>query len=164
MSALPQPAGRLRDMRLADLDAVMGIEAASYSFPWTRGNFIDSLAAGYLARVWVGAGGAIEGYFVALPGVGEMHLLNVTVAPACQGRGLAGALLDDLAAAARARGDADLWLEVRASNERARALYLRRGFIEVGTRRGYYPAAHGQREDAVVMRARLGPGGSDAAQ
>ena len=164
MSALPRPAGRLRDMQLADLEAVMAIEAASYSFPWTRGNFIDSLAAGYRARVWVADTGVIEGYFVALPGVGEMHLLNVTVAPASQGRGLAGALLDDLTAAARARGDADLWLEVRASNDRALALYLRRGFAEVGTRRGYYPAAHGQREDAVVMRARLQPGAGDAAQ
>jgi ribosomal-protein-alanine N-acetyltransferase len=44
-----------------------------------------------------------------------------------------------------------LWLEVRASNERARRLYARRGFAEVGLRRGYYPAAQGRREDAVVM-------------
>lgn len=164
MNARARPGDGLRTMQVADLDAVMAIEVARYSFPWTRGNFIDSLAAGYRARVWTEAGGRIVGYCVALPGAGEMHLLNLTVAAPVQGRGLARAMLDDLVQAARARGDADLWLEVRASNERARSLYQRHGFQEVGVRRGYYPAAHGQREDAIVMRAALHPQGqADAA-
>lgn len=163
MSAGDGPAGHLRAMQVGDLDAVMAIEVACYGFPWSRGNFIDSLAAGYRAQVWTDGDGQIVGYCVALPGVGEMHLLNITVAPSSQGRGLARAMLDELADAARARGDTDLWLEVRASNDRARTLYLRRGFREVGLRRGYYPAAHGQREDAVVMRASLAPETNDAA-
>lgn len=164
MSANPRPGDGLRPMQTGDLDAVMALEVARYSFPWSRGNFIDSLAAGYRARVWTEADGTIAGYCLALPGAGEMHLLNLTVAAPLQGRGLARAMLDDLVRAARARHDADLWLEVRATNDRARTLYLRYGFETVGIRRGYYPAAHGQREDAIVMRMALNPaGGSDAA-
>ena len=85
----------------------------------------------------------------------------VTVAPEWQGRGHGSALLDVVADHGRDRGLATLWLEVRQSNHRARALYARRGFAEVGVRRGYYPAAGG-REDAVVMRLALAGGGPHA--
>ena len=101
------------------------------------------------------------GYFVAMTGVDELHLLNVTVAPEWQGRGHGSVLLESVVAHGRERGLGALWLEVRQSNHRARALYVRRGFAEVGLRRGYYPAA-GQREDAVVMRLSLGGGGLHA--
>jgi ribosomal-protein-alanine N-acetyltransferase len=142
-----------RPMRLADLAQVTALEARAYSHPWSHGNFVDSLAAGYLAEVWHAAGVAqlLLGYFVSMTGVDEMHLLNVTVAPAWQGRGLGSALLEAVVQHARERSLATLWLEVRASNARARALYARRGFVEAGVRRGYYPAVHG-REDAIVMR------------
>jgi ribosomal-protein-alanine N-acetyltransferase len=152
--AAPRPA---RPMVVADLDAVMPIETSAYSHPWTRGNFIDSLAAGYRALLFGDAQGHVLGYSVALPGFEETHLLNLTVAPAHQGQGLGSALLAELATWARNRGDAALWLEVRPSNARARALYQRCGFVEVGLRRHYYPADHGQREDAVVMRLDLKP-------
>ena len=147
-----------RPMRIDDLDA----EVACYSFAWTRGNFIDSLAAGHVARVAVGPDDAVLGYFVAMAGVDEMHLLNLSVAPAQQRRGLARQMLDELAGLARRRGDTQLWLEVRQSNERARRLYRGQGFEEVGLRRGYYPAGHGRREDAVVMRRGLGDGSARA--
>ena len=139
-------------MTTRDVDAVMDIEMRCYSFPWTRGNFIDSLAVGYGAEVLVDEQGAVVGYWVAMAGAGEMHLLNITVAPDWQGRGLARGMLDELEQRCRDAALPTLWLEVRGSNERARALYLQRGFTEVGLRRGYYPAAGGQREDAVVMR------------
>jgi ribosomal-protein-alanine N-acetyltransferase len=142
-------------MTMRDLDAVLAVETSAYSFPWSRGNFIDSLAAGYAAQVLDDAEAGIVGYFVAMAGVDEMHLLNITVAPAWQGRGLACGMLDALEAACRAQRQPMLWLEVRASNQRARALYARRGFTEVGLRRGYYPAAFSKREDAVVMSLRL---------
>lgn len=158
MSARLAPDPALRAMDLRDLDAVMALESRIYSFPWTRGNFIDSLAAGYLAEVLVEPGAGIVGYFVAMAGAGEMHLLNLSVAPEWQGRGLAHAMLDALEARGRARSMATLWLEVRAGNERARSLYRRRGFVEVGQRRGYYPAPRASREDAIVMRADLNPG------
>jgi [ribosomal protein S18]-alanine N-acetyltransferase len=92
-----------------------------------------------------------------MPGVDELHLLNLTVAPAHQGQGHARALLAHLAEAARARKAVQIWLEVRESNERARRLYERWGFESIGQRKGYYPAPHGQREHAVVMRWLLDP-------
>ena len=91
------------------------------------------------------------GYFIAMEGVDEMHLLNLTVAPAEQGQGHARRMLDALVAICRERHAAQLWLEVRESNSRARALYLRYGFRHVGVRRDYYPAEFGRREDATVM-------------
>ena len=153
MSAQLQPRWRFRPMVARDVTAVQAIEASAYSFPWTRGNFIDSLAAGYIAEVVVGDSGP-AGYFVAMAGVDELHLLNVTVAPAAQGQGLGSLLLDAVQAHGEQLRLATLLLEVRQSNERARALYRRRGFAEIGLRRAYYPAMQG-REDAVVMRLPL---------
>ena len=141
----------LRPIGVSDLDAVMAIEQRAYSFPWTRGNFIDSLAAGYAAQLLIASGGQAIGYFVAMPGVDEMHLLNLTVAPRLQRRGHARTLLDALQRRCLEQGLPKLWLEVRASNARAREIYARRGFAEVGLRRGYYPAGKAQREDAIVM-------------
>lgn len=152
MSAMPQPRQRtLLPMHAAHLDAVMAIEVGAYAFPWSRGNFVDSLAAGYDARVLYDEHGEILGYFVAMAGVDEMHLLNITVAPVAWHQGHARFMLGALADLCRQRQARQLWLEVRESNERARAIYRRHGFAEVGKRRGYYPAAHGRREDAVVM-------------
>ncbi len=158
MSAVPTPTelpGRLRPMANADLETVMAAEVRAYSFPWTRGNFADSLAAGHLAEVRVDETGHLLAYYVAMPGVDELHLLNLTVAPAHQGRGHARALLQRLCELAQARKAQQVWLEVRASNARARALYIRFGFAEVGQRRAYYPAGASKREDAIVMRLNL---------
>ena len=150
MNALWQPGPQLCAMRYGDLDAVLRVERAAYGFPWTRGNFVDSLAAGYLAELLVDRDGLI-GYYVAMAGVDEMHLLNLTVAPVYQRCGHARTLLDALQRHCRERGLPRLWLEVRAGNERALQVYAVRGFVEVGRRRGYYPAGKGQREDAIVM-------------
>lgn len=154
MNALLEPRLQRRPMTVRDLDAVIAVEASAYSFPWTRGNFTDSLAAGYLAEVLVDSEARVLGYFVVMTGVDELHLLNITVAPAWQGQGLGQGLMQALQRHARAQGLASLWLEVRQSNERARALYRQLGFAEVGLRRSYYPAAVG-REDAVVMSLAL---------
>jgi ribosomal-protein-alanine N-acetyltransferase len=161
MSAQPQALQRLLlPMTPLQLDAVMAIESAAYAFPWSRGNFVDSIASGYAASVLYDAAGEVLGYFVAMAGVDEMHLLNITVAPRAQHRGHALYMLDALVDLCRARGAVQLWLEVRESNARARAIYLRRGFVHVGVRKGYYPAPHGKREDAAVMSLAI-PGGND---
>jgi ribosomal-protein-alanine N-acetyltransferase len=164
MNAQLRPPGdasalRLAPMRLDDVDAVHELEVSAYSFPWTRGNFVDSLVAGHLAEVLRDAGGELVGYFVAMSGVDEMHLLNLAVAPSHQRLGHARRLLDVLVARSVALGARTLWLEVRESNARAQALYRRYGFVPVGRRRGYYPAAHGRREDAVLMSLNLAPFG-----
>ena len=141
----------MRVMTVGLLDAVLAIEVQAYAFPWTRGNFIDSIAAGYLARVLLADDGELVGYFVAMPGFEEMHLLNVTVSARHEGRGHAKRLLAELYALSASFAATAVWLEVRESNARARALYLREGFTEAGRRRDYYPAPAGQREDAVLM-------------
>ena len=154
--AAAQPALATRPMRVSDLDIVLEIERSAYAFPWSRGNFIDSLAAGYWACLLCDeSSGELVAYAVAMDGVGESHLLNLTVQPAHEHRGHARRLLRELVAHARERGSMSLWLEVRQSNQRARAVYQRYGFAEVGTRRGYYPAAGQQREDAQVLRLDL---------
>jgi [ribosomal protein S18]-alanine N-acetyltransferase len=138
-------------MRVPDLTEVMAVERQAYPLPWTHGNFVDSLAAGYPAEVLRGARAELLGYWVAMPSVDELHLLNITVAPAWQGRGLAVAMLDRLVDECHRRGLVQLWLEVRLGNERAREVYRRYGFAEVGKRRAYYPVQQGPREDAVLM-------------
>jgi len=90
-----------------------------------------------------------------MKGVDEVHLLNVTVSPAHQGEGWGRVMLDALAVWSRGQGAQWLWLEVRASNTRAQGIYERQGYRRVGERKGYYPASHGQREDAVVMSLKL---------
>ncbi|MDT8999647.1 ribosomal protein S18-alanine N-acetyltransferase [Paucibacter sp. APW11] len=157
MSATAPPLlqAQLRPLMPSDVDAVLAIELQAYEFPWTRGNFIDSIAGGQITMQLRAAGGELLGYFLAMKGYEELHLLNITVAPAWQGRGLARQMLDELSRIALQLGCAQIWLEVRQSNARARELYRRYGFAEVGLRRAYYPAAEGQREDAVLMSLHL---------
>ncbi|THF55948.1 ribosomal-protein-alanine N-acetyltransferase [Pseudothauera rhizosphaerae] len=140
-------------MSEADLEWVTANEAELHPYPWTRGNFADSLGAGYSA--WIQSdGGHPCGYAVVLSVLDEAHLLNISVARGAQGRGLGGALLDFLCARARASGATQFFLEVRPSNQPALALYRRTGFEPIGRRKGYYPAPGG-REDAIVMRLPL---------
>lgn len=163
MSAALQPSlPRLEPMTVSHLDAVVALEKAAYAFPWSRGNFIDSLAAGYLAEVLLDDDRSVIGYYVAMHGVDEMHLLNITVAPAHWGVGHGRRLLDRVMQRAAAMHAQAVWLEVRQGNARARSVYRRYGFTEVGVRRGYYPAPQGQREDAIVMSLRTArAGGGD---
>lgn len=151
-------------MTVADLDAVCEVEKLAYAHPWSRRHFADSVAAGYPAVLLLGEalpgelphppradGRVLLGYLVAMPGVDEVHLLNITVTPPHQRCGWARLMLDALALWSRGRAAQSLWLEVRTSNTPARALYTAYGFRQVGVRRAYYPAGHSQREDAVVM-------------
>ena len=138
----------------ARLDEVVAIEQQVYEHPWTRGNFVESLRSGYQAQM-LRAGTVVLGYFVAMKGVDEVHLLNITVAPAYQQQGWGRVILDAVATWSRGQGAQWLWLEVRASNVRAQRIYEQHGYRRVGERRSYYPASHGRREDAVVMSLKL---------
>jgi ribosomal-protein-alanine N-acetyltransferase len=153
MSAVLKDLPQLGAMREQDLGEVMRIEEAIYSHPWTRGNFADSLVAGYECRTWR-MGGDLLGYFVLMVAAGEAHLLNLSVAPAWQRKGHGSALLREASAIARLRGARGIFLEVRPSNAGAQALYTRFGFRKVAVRRGYYPA-HSGREDALVLTLAL---------
>ena len=140
----------MTETRLAE---VVAIERRVYGHPWTRGNFSDSLRSGYQAQLLC-AGDVILGYFVALLGVDEAHLLNITVDTPYQGQGWGRVMLDAIALWARGQDAHWLWLEVRASNARAHDVYERYGYRRVGERKNYYPADQG-REDAIVMSFKL---------
>jgi [ribosomal protein S18]-alanine N-acetyltransferase len=150
---LSQPA--LRPMTHADLAEVARIEASAYEFPWSRGIFRSCLEHGH--KCWVlDRQGLLLGYAILSVGAEEAHILNLCVAPAHQGHGHGGHLLRRLLDVARWHRARRVYLEVRPSNELARAMYERAGFNEVGRRPGYYPARNG-REDAIVMAMELLP-------
>jgi ribosomal-protein-alanine N-acetyltransferase len=154
MSAVLKSFPVLGLMREQDLGEVMTIEEAIYSHPWTRGNFADSLVAGYECRT-LRLDGELLGYFIVMVAAGEAHLLNLSVAPVWQRKGYGSGLLREAAAIARSRGARSMFLEVRPSNAGAQALYTRFGFRRIAVRRGYYPAQFG-REDALVLTLALG--------
>lgn len=151
MSAALSSSLRLLPMTQHSVDLVLGIEESAYAFPWTRGNFVDSLAANHICRMLCDERGTVLGYFVAMPGVDEVHLLNITVAPGEQGHGHGRSLLRALVKLCEDSAASELWLEVRQSNHRALRIYERFGFVGKGLRKRYYPAAGDRREDAVVM-------------
>jgi len=136
-----------------DIDAVLAIEAAVQAFPWTRGNFLDALAAGYEGWLMIEEA-RVVGYAVMMRAVDEAHLLVIGIAPSHQRAGRGSRLLEFIMSRARAGGATRLLLEVRPSNQPALGFYRKAGFVEIGRRRGYYPAAHG-REDAIVMAREL---------
>ena len=113
----------------------MPTERAAYSVPWTEGNFIDSIAAGYHAELLLRPDGRLIGYWLAMPGVDEMHLLNITVAPEFQ-RGVGPCMLDRHRCMRSQRLN-QLWLEVRVSTPARRtvpALRLHPGRLPPTTR------------------------------
>ena len=149
MSAVLKPRLEFAPMREGDIDAVDAAEQRAYAYPWTRSNFIDSLKAGHSS--WAcREDGDLVGYAVLMMVVDEAHLLNVTVLPEHQRRGLGSELLAHLLAVARGHGAVRMLLEVRPGNDSGFALYRRFLFSEIGRRRGYYPGDNG-REDAIVM-------------
>ncbi|MEJ7805518.1 MAG: ribosomal protein S18-alanine N-acetyltransferase [Telluria sp.] len=142
-------------MVVGDVDEVFALETSVYPHPWSRGNFIDSLASGYNSWTLRDDGGALVGYFLLMPIVDEAHLLNVAVASERQGEGIGLYLLDKVCACARGLSMDSILLEVRPTNLRALKVYEQYGFAEIGRRKAYYPAHNGQREDAIVMRFTL---------
>jgi ribosomal-protein-alanine N-acetyltransferase len=155
MSAvLREPAERIEPMRPQDLAEVLAIEQAAYEFPWTHGNFMDSLRAGHSTWTMRDTSGGLIAYAVVMIALDEAHLLNLTVAPSRQRFGFGWRMLEAMADNARSYGARSMLLEVRPSNPAAQKMYERYGFVRIGTRRGYYPARDG-REDAVVMRVSL---------
>ena len=150
---LGSAAEAIRVMRDADVPEVVAIERASYQFPWSEGIFRDCLRVGYVCRV-VTVAREVMAYGVMSFGAGEAHILNLCVGETYRCRGVGRRLLGSLIERATAAGMADAFLEVRPSNTAAIRLYLATGFEQVGMRRGYYQAANG-REDAAVLRRAL---------
>ena len=142
-----------RPMRDDDLAAVLAVECESYEFPWSRGIFEDCLRVGYVC--WVGEiESSVMAHGIMSVAVGECHIFNLCVHPDHQRYGHGRRLLRHLLSLALDHGAETAFLEVRASNTGARALYASEGFCEIGTRRRYYPARDG-REDATVLARQL---------
>ena len=131
----------------AHVPAVLAVEQRAHGHPWTHGNFVDALKAGYQAQL-LKAGDTLIGYFVAMKGVDEVHLLNVVVAEASRSRGYGALLVGRVVAVAEEMGSEQVCLEVRVGNGSAIRLYERLGFRVMGRRPKYY-ADNG--EDALLM-------------
>lgn len=140
----------LRQMVREDIEEVMRIERSIYPYPWSAGNFTDSLNFGHVCKV-AELDGAMVGYAVLMPAPDEAHLLTIGIATGHQRMGLGAALLEKMMAIAREAGMQRVILEVRPSNTAALALYRKCGFSQIGLRRGYYPADNNGREDALVL-------------
>lgn len=141
-------------LTMADLATANKIEQASHAFPWTEATLASNQGERYLNLKLENAG-QMAGFAITQLVLDEATLFNLAVHPNWQRRGFGRMLLTALIAQLEARGVVTLWLEVRASNRGAIALYEDLGFNEVTVRRNYYPAANG-REDAIVMALPLG--------
>lgn len=149
MSAVPIPQLHYRRMRVSDLNEIARLEKSLYEFPWSLGNFRDSLTAGY--DCWsVAHGESVIGYAVLMIALEEAHLLNFAVASEWQNQGVGRGFLAHMVEVASAAGCQIIYLEVRPSNLAARHLYRKVGFQQIAIRPEYYPAAHG-REDALFL-------------
>jgi len=147
----------IRRATLADLDRILEVDAACFARPWSAISFSSLIEADhvvFLVAEMSERGGpvAVVGHGTLLRMVDEAELATLAVAPEQRGRGIGGALLDHLLQAALELGVRSVFLEVRASNEGAIALYRERGFRHVGVRRQYYDRPP---EDALVLRLRL---------
>jgi [ribosomal protein S18]-alanine N-acetyltransferase len=151
------PAARLRPMVPADLAGVIALEHELFpDDAWAPETFAEEVAQPADSRLYLVAesGSGLAGYagLMFVPGGRQADVLTIAVRPARWGQGTGSALLGALLAAAAERGCAEVFLEVRADNPRARGLYRRRGFAEIGLRRGYYQPSG---TDAIVMRKDL---------
>jgi ribosomal-protein-alanine N-acetyltransferase len=144
----------LRAMDYGDVETVMRIEQSIYPYPWTTGNFIDSLDSGYVCMV-AELDATLVGYAVLMPSLDEAHLLTIGIATEHQRKGLGEEVLGRMMSRAHSSGINRILLEVRPSNTPALALYRKCGFRQIGLRRGYYPADNNGREDAIVMECAL---------
>lgn len=154
----------VRQARLADVAAAAAIEREAFSDPWSVHSFRSALDRPdvhmTVAEVRLeGGASVVAGYLVAWFVADEGEIANVAVHPDWRRRGVGAALLDDVLAAGRAAGVGAMYLEVRASNTAAQALYASRGFHPVGRRRRYYANPV---EDAIVLRWESAPPSPEA--
>lgn len=142
-------------MTLEDLSEVMVLEVNSHAHPWTKKNFEDSIESGYwvytLKTKTEGGEDQLIGHAVLMPGVEELHLLNMTIAQDVRRQKVAQRTLKAMEPLALERGLKQLILEVRVGNIGAIALYESLGYKESARRKNYYPGVAGGREDAIIM-------------
>lgn len=143
----------IRTMLPSDLDRIVLIEREIFLFPWSPGNFADSLKSEYHCQVLAQAE-SILGYGIMMMSPEEGHILTLGIAAQWQKKGLGKKMLHHLIEYARKEKAKSVFLDVRESNQGAAQLYRQLGFQQIATRKGYYPAMCG-REDARVMQLTL---------
>lgn len=130
---------------------VQSIEEAAAAVPWSAQNLRSCFADGYDNWGIFSADQQLLAFIlVHQPLADEWTIMNVAVDPMFQRKGLARRLVEHVVQAADRR-QAQLFLEVRESNDAAKALYERVGFSPIGQRKNYYPNSDGSRETAIVM-------------
>lgn len=145
------PPPRLERMQPGDIAEVMAVERAAYTRGWPQTAFERELTQNGMARYIVlrdPPGGPIVAFGGIWLMVGEAHIVTVAVLPECQRKGYGRVVVHGLIALAAQSEMENATLEVRVSNEAARALYRDYGFYDVGKRKRYY-SDNG--EDAVIM-------------
>lgn len=156
ITPMQEPPVSIRSMSHEDLSFVSDIERRSYDYPWSHGVFRDCLLAGYQCVV-LDRDDRVAGYAILSIAAGEAHILNLCVDPANRAHGYGELLLDEILGRAREEDVAEIFLEVRPSNETALALYKKKGFHLIANRPEYYQAQAG-REDAAVLSKKLTAG------
>ena len=154
----------LTEITPSDVKALMAIELACHSHPWSEKTFTsciggryfgerlgESIATNLPENTEQKASDAL-GFYIGEYVAGEATLMDICVLPSEQGKGYGKLLLLQFLAQAKAQGATKIFLEVRAKNIAAQMLYMNAGFIEINRRTGYYPSSSGfGYEDAIVM-------------
>ena len=142
-----------RLLEKSDIPQIMMLERSAHSHPWRQSSFEDCLKG--RQKCWLAeCKGSLVGYVVVTHGGGDAELLNISVSPDYQRKGIGRCLLKHAVRCVKDKADM-LFLEVRVSNQKAIALYQKEDFFEVGQRRNYYPTVNGH-EDALLMARQLG--------
>ena len=143
----------IRKMTAADVPVVCMLDQKVDKAPWSEKLFSDCIRVGY--ECWVlTVGLQVVGFGIMSYGANEAHLLKVSIEPEHHRQGLGQKMLQHLISMAKIHGSEELFLEVRASNIPAISLYQKYNFVEIGLRRGYYPANEElgvSKEDAITM-------------
>jgi len=139
---------KIKSMGREHLNEVCDLEYLCFSVPWTRGMFEEELSISFAVYYVAEAEGKVSGYAGIHIVADEGNITKIAVHPDMRRMGIANKLLEQIINSAERVGVKYITLEVRESNEPARALYSRFGFTDVGRRRGYYIDPP---EDAIIM-------------
>jgi ribosomal-protein-alanine N-acetyltransferase len=135
-----------------DLEIVAKIEKEVFSEPWSLDGFKQALSSSDNVVLVISDETDIYGYLVLYTSMDEGELMTIAVRPGFRGYGLADKLVKAMVEEGRRRGLVNIFLEVRKTNEAARSLYRKNGFIAVGERKNFYRFPT---EDAIIGRLSL---------
>lgn len=146
----------IRSAERCDLASIASLHASAFTAGWPmlfwQQQLEDTDAAARSFLLVSGPPGACEAFIVARRIVDEAEIITLVVAPASRRRGLGSALLAELAGRLSRERPCRLFLEVSVENEAAQALYMQRGFIEIGRRKAYYTSSRsGAAVDALIL-------------